>query len=141
MKNQISTMREKAMLWWDDLNSFTRLAYWESYQKVTFTPSHSPDDLTGREIEQIYNKELLSKLGREYNEQVEINRDILLENYINNLTDEEKLKAFEIIIQSIPPKGEYKTVEIDNSHRLTETKLRLFTILLYKLGINYKINH
>lgn len=62
MKNQILetalTAQQKteiAIRVWDNLQPAERLKLWYKYQETTFTPSKSPNDLTGREIEQIIN--------------------------------------------------------------------------------------
>jgi hypothetical protein len=49
--------REQSLRWWKRLKSDIKLSYWREYQKITFTPSQSPDELTGREIENIWSKE------------------------------------------------------------------------------------
>lgn len=50
--------RELALEWWNN-TPINKLNLWRKYQETTFTPSGSPDDLTGREVEQIYIKEHL----------------------------------------------------------------------------------
>lgn len=52
-----SSTRQSAIAWWNYLKSNLKLYYWRNYQKTTFTPSHSPDELTGREIEEIWKNE------------------------------------------------------------------------------------
>lgn len=49
--------REQALSWWNNLASNIQLEYWRTYNTTTFTPSQSPEDLTGREIEEIYRKQ------------------------------------------------------------------------------------
>lgn len=49
--------RSQALAWWKQLKSNVQLNYWRNYQKTTFTPNHSPNELTGREIEEIWRKE------------------------------------------------------------------------------------
>jgi hypothetical protein len=49
-----NTNRLLAMEWWKSLPSNTQLEFWRQYQETTFTPSGSPDQLTGREIEAIW---------------------------------------------------------------------------------------
>ena len=49
--------RQQALEWWRSLPSNTQLEFWRQYQETTFTPSGSPDQLTGREIEQIYTQQ------------------------------------------------------------------------------------
>ena len=50
------TNRELSLQWWRDLDSPSQLKYWRGYQGITFTPSHSPEQLTGREIQVIWKK-------------------------------------------------------------------------------------
>lgn len=40
---------------WENLQPAERLKLWYKYQKTTFTPSKSPNELTDREIEEIVN--------------------------------------------------------------------------------------
>lgn len=47
-------LRQKALEWWKKLDSSVQLEYWREYQKYTFTPSGSPEQLTGREIQNIW---------------------------------------------------------------------------------------
>jgi hypothetical protein len=47
-------LREKALEWWKSLDSSIQLQYWREYQNYTFTPSGSPEQLTGREIQNIW---------------------------------------------------------------------------------------
>ena len=61
MKNE-STLRQ-ALDWWNSLKSNIQLNHWRNYQKITFTPSHSPDDLTNREIEEIWLKENVTPIS------------------------------------------------------------------------------
>ncbi len=49
-----TNLRQQAIEWWKSLPSNIQLDFWKQYQQTTFTPSGSPDQLTGREIEQIY---------------------------------------------------------------------------------------
>lgn len=51
-ENEFLSLREQSIAWWKSLESPTKLKYWEEYRE--FSPSHSPDDLTGREIQNIY---------------------------------------------------------------------------------------
>lgn len=46
---------EIAVRKWDNLQPAERLKLWYKYQKTTFTPSKSPNELTDREIEEIVN--------------------------------------------------------------------------------------
>ena len=48
--------RQQAIEWWKNLPSNIQLGFWKQYQETTFTPSNSPEQLTGSEIEQIYNQ-------------------------------------------------------------------------------------
>lgn len=56
MKNKVINTRQIALNWWNHLRYSERLDYWYEHQQVTFTPSGSPDNLTGREIEMIFLK-------------------------------------------------------------------------------------
>lgn len=56
MENNIKNSREVAINWWSCLKSSEKLNYWYKHQKTSFTPSQSPEELTGREIEMIYLK-------------------------------------------------------------------------------------
>lgn len=47
-------LRQKALEWWKSLDSSIQLQYWKEYQQQTFTPSGSPEQLTGREIQAIW---------------------------------------------------------------------------------------
>jgi len=50
------TIREIAMSWWNDLPKSTQIKHWFSYRESNFTMSKGPTELTGSEIEKIYNK-------------------------------------------------------------------------------------
>lgn len=65
MEKTNETPRTMSLVWWKKLKSNIRLYYWREYQKNTFTPSHSPDELTGREIEEIWRKETKDGSDRE----------------------------------------------------------------------------
>jgi hypothetical protein len=47
-------LRQKALEWWKSLDSSVQLEYWREYLLYTFTPSGSPDQLTGSEIQNIW---------------------------------------------------------------------------------------
>lgn len=47
--------RETVLKWWNELPSTIKLNYWYIYQHSSFTPSHGPEELTGREVERLYN--------------------------------------------------------------------------------------
>lgn len=49
----MKTPRQIAIEQWDKLSFNLKLYYWKNYKKTTFSPSQSPTDLTGREIENI----------------------------------------------------------------------------------------
>lgn len=74
MKNEITPKlelitnppRQTALVWWSELDSSDKLVLWRKYQEDTFTPSGSPSDLTGREIETIWGRELILGLSRKY---------------------------------------------------------------------------
>jgi hypothetical protein len=53
-----TNLRQQAMEWWKSLPSNTQLEFWRQFQETTFTPSGAPDQLTGREIEQIYSQHI-----------------------------------------------------------------------------------
>ena len=55
--NETVSTREQALSYWKFLPSGEKLRLWREYQKTTFTPSNSPDDLTSREIEEIWRKQ------------------------------------------------------------------------------------
>lgn len=108
---ELST-REQAMSWWKKLKSNVKLNYWREYQKITFTPSHSPDELTGREIEKIWRKETKDGSDREIIEeafpdlkpnqkQFKQFSPELFKSYISKFSDDDKRKAFELIFDSI----------------------------------------
>lgn len=48
------TNRSKALAWWLLLGDIQKLSHWKWYKSVKFTPSHIPSELTGREIEYIW---------------------------------------------------------------------------------------
>jgi hypothetical protein len=59
MENKESNLRANAIAWWRKQKVSIQLSHWRAYQKIVFTPSHSPDELTGKEVEEIYVKEHL----------------------------------------------------------------------------------
>jgi hypothetical protein len=68
MANSIKTIAEtrvKALVWWNKQSSSKKLNFWREFQKITFTPSFSPDELTGREIEQIWLSEIKNEPKQE----------------------------------------------------------------------------
>lgn len=74
MEKTKETLRTTALAWWKQLKSNIQLDYWRIYQKTTFTPSHSPNELTGREIEEIYDKEVLKPKRQEEWQESQVNR-------------------------------------------------------------------
>jgi len=53
----MSNDREKAIAWWKELPSSEKLILWENWMLFTYTLSFSPEELTGREIEEIYKQQ------------------------------------------------------------------------------------
>jgi hypothetical protein len=49
---EATKLRQDALKWWNELESPVKLEYWREYSQ--FSPSHSPDELTGREIQNIW---------------------------------------------------------------------------------------
>ena len=49
------TERQWAMHWWNCLDNDVKMEMFTQYKEHTFTPAIVPSDLTGREIEKIYN--------------------------------------------------------------------------------------
>jgi hypothetical protein len=48
--------RENAIAWWNSLPNQEQGKYWFIYRDAYFTPSTNPSQLTGREIEIIWNR-------------------------------------------------------------------------------------
>ena len=91
--NSEQSTREQASAWWQPLLSSEKLRLWREYQKITFTPSHSPEELTGREIEEIWRKETLN---------TEQFKESLFKAYINKLSDKDKKLAIAILFEELP---------------------------------------
>jgi hypothetical protein len=47
-------LREKALEWWNNLPHELQGKYWFEFRDTNFTPSINPSQLTGREIQIIY---------------------------------------------------------------------------------------
>lgn len=54
------TDREKALEYWRKLSVPHKIMIWEKYKEKHFTPSINPEQLTGKEIENIWRKEFYS---------------------------------------------------------------------------------
>lgn len=48
------TNREKALLWWSILNHEIKTKFYNSFHKIRFTPANNYTELTGSEIEYIF---------------------------------------------------------------------------------------
>lgn len=46
--------RQKALVWWRNLPATTQHDYWLEYINNAFSPSVTPEELTGREIQNIW---------------------------------------------------------------------------------------
>ena len=95
--------------------------------------------LTDNEIQNIYFKKCSVSEKSNKKQFQEFNVD-LFKSYINKFSDEDKIKAFEILIQSVTPKGDNMIVRTQqgmsqHTFPLTESKTRLFTTFLNHLGI------
>ena len=108
MKTEERSTRELALEWWNDLNQEKQI----DLQYIHKSPCRHPLNavgLTGREIEEIWRKETKDGSDREIIEEVfpdlksnqkqfkEFNPE-LFKAYIDKFSDEDKIKAFNILI-------------------------------------------
>lgn len=49
--------RANALHWWNGLDKWAQIRYFNSYKDENFTPATTPEELTGREIQIIYRNE------------------------------------------------------------------------------------
>lgn len=132
----IKSTREQALGYWKFLPSSEKLRLWREYQKTTFTPSHSPDELTGREIEEIFRKEIGDlklhegeivdkSYPKEFQDaylkpnqkQFKKFDESLFKAYIDKFSNEDKLKALKVLIKTIPDNLLFKDNSIPLSKR------------------------
>lgn len=116
---KVKSTREQAMAWWKQLKSNVQLNYWRNYQKTTFTPSHSPNELTGREIEQIWKKETQRGYGIENSPNQRLDKpnqkqfkqfdESLFKSYIDKLPESESLNMIKIIYENKLPDCKFKS--------------------------------
>lgn len=55
---KVESTREQALAWWNNLPHEIQGKHWFKFRDNNFTPSTNPSNLTGREIEEIWNKEV-----------------------------------------------------------------------------------
>lgn len=66
--------RNQALAWWNNLPNEVQGKHWFKFRDNNFTPSTNPSNLTGREIEEIYNKEVLEPKRQEEWQESQVNR-------------------------------------------------------------------
>lgn len=120
--NEIVSTRRLALKWWnDESNLLNRTALFNRYFSNTatkdkmFTVANNYEELTGREIEEIYNKEVFEPKRQKEWQKSQVNckytkpntkefkqfDESLFKAYIDKFSDEDKLKAFIVIWNKI----------------------------------------
>lgn len=113
--NEIVSTRRLALKWWnDESNLLNRTALFNRYFSNTatkdkmFTVANNYEELTGREIEEIYNKEVLEPKRQKEWQESQVNckytkpnakefkqfDESLHKAYLNKFSEEDKFKAF-----------------------------------------------
>lgn len=117
--NETSTTRQQAMAWWNHIEYKNLIA--SKYTDITLGRTH--ENLTGREIEEIWKKEtqynvendpvLLKDMGYKPNQkQFKQFDESLFKAYIDKFSDEDKIRCFDylskIMLQSGFSKSQMK---------------------------------
>lgn len=122
MNTKETSTKEQALKWWnDESNLLNRTTLFNRYFSNTatkdkmFTVANNYKELTGREIEEIYNKEVLEPKRQKEWQESQVNcrytkpnakefkqfDESLFKSYINKFSNEDKIKALNILVCSI----------------------------------------
>ena len=121
--NETASTRRLALKWWnDESNLLNRTTLFDRYFSNTatkdkmFTVANNYKELTGREIEEIYDKEVLEPKRQKEWQESQVNcrytkpnakefkqfDESLFKAYIDKFSDEDKLKALSCLYMEIP---------------------------------------
>ena len=127
--NETASTRRLALKWWnDESNLLNRTALFDRYFSNTatkdkmFTVANNYKELTGREIEEIYNKEVLEPKRQKEWQESQVNRryskpnakefkqfdESLFRAYIDKLPESESLNMIKIIYENKLPDCKFK---------------------------------
>ena len=121
--NETVSTRRKAMVWWNSLNFQLRQELTDnlSYEQGKF--QRTSQSLTGREIEEIYNKEVLEPKRQKEWQESQVNcrytkpnakefkqfDESLFKAYIDKLPESESLNMIKIIYENKLPDCKFKS--------------------------------
>ena len=127
--NETASTRRLALKWWsDESNLLNRTALFNRYfsniatKDKMFTVANNYEELTGREIEEIYNKEVLEPKRQEEWQESQVNcrytkpnakefkqfDESLFKAYIDKLPESESLNMIKIIYENKLPDCKFK---------------------------------
>jgi len=128
--NETASTRRLALKWWsDESNLLNRTALFNRYfsniatKDKMFTVANNYEELTGREIEEIYNKEVLEPKRQEEWQESQVNcrytkpnakefkqfDESLFKAYIDKLPESESLNMIKIIYENKLPDCKFKS--------------------------------
>ena len=119
------SLREQALLWWDNLPETERAEYFNGYTK--FTPADNHSQLTGREIQNIWAVAMnLPTPQEQVKHTAELNRNIGLDAALVVLDKELKAKEAE---------NESLKEQLEKANKTLDSSIQTSEIAIEKVGI------